>query len=306
MKNKIRILHIDDNLHDRQLIKDILQKENNDFEVMEADNRSKFEQHLSENDFDLVLSDFNILGFDGFQVLQLVKEKDPEIPVIIVTGTGSEEIAVQAMKSGADDYVIKSIKHIHNLVPTIRNVMEKKKSRQEYKAMLFALCESEERFRLLFENSLDAVLLTVPDGEILRVNPEACRIFGRTEEEIKRIGRRGIIDYTDPRLEPALMKRSTTGKFFGELTGLRNDGTPFPVELSSALFMDGNGNQRSSMIIRDISERKLVEEALKRKLEQLERFHEITIGRELTMIDLKKEVNELLRKSGREEKYGIA
>jgi DNA-binding NtrC family response regulator len=143
MKNKIRILHIDDNLHDRQLVKFALQKDNDEFEIIEADSRQEFEQLLSENEFDLVLSDFNILGFDGFQVLNMVKERSSDTPVIIITGTGSEEIAVQAMKLGADDYVLKSVKHIQNLVPTIRKVLENKRIQREHNATLIALQESE-------------------------------------------------------------------------------------------------------------------------------------------------------------------
>ena len=262
MKTKTRILHVDDNLHDRQLIKDALLKEHDGFEVIEADSRQKFEQYLSENDFDLVLSDFNIPGFDGLQVLQIVKEKCPEIPVIIVTGTGSEEIAVQAMKLGADDYVIKSVKHIRGLVPAIKTVLKNKKIQDEHKKKLIALRESDELFRLLFDNSMDAVLLTIPDGTILKANPAACNIFGRTEEEIIQVGRNGIIDKTDPRLSLALEERLRTGLFKGELTGLRNDGATFPIEMSSALFQDSDGNKRTSMIVRNITKRKQIEEAL--------------------------------------------
>ncbi len=303
MKKKVRILHIDDNLHDRQLVKDAFLKDEDHFLLLEADDRAKFGKHLADNDYDLVLSDFNILGFDGFQVLQLVKDKNPDTPVIIVTGTGSEEIAVRAMKMGADDYVIKTVSHIRNLVPTVRNVLERKRIEKEIKATMTALQESEERFRLLFEYSMDAVLLTVPHGTILRANPAACRIFGRTEEEIISEGRRGIIDYSDPRLEPALKVREETGQFFGELTGLRKDGTKFPIEISSALFRDKHGNPNSSMIIRDISERKAAEDALQKKLNQLEHFHQLTVGRELAMIELKKEVNGLLKQLGKPEKY---
>ncbi|MDD4922405.1 MAG: response regulator, partial [Bacteroidales bacterium] len=77
MDQKIRILHIDDSIHDRILVKDALENENNEFEVVGVDTREKFEQHLSESDFDLVLCDFNILGFDGLQVLKIVKDKNP-------------------------------------------------------------------------------------------------------------------------------------------------------------------------------------------------------------------------------------
>ena len=127
MKTKIRILHIDDNLHDRQIVKEVLQNESDEFEVIETDNRLEFELHLNKSDFDLILSEFNIPGFEGFNVLHTVKEKKPEIPVIIVTGKGSEEIATEAMKLGAADYVSKSDKYIQDLRPTIRKVIENKK-----------------------------------------------------------------------------------------------------------------------------------------------------------------------------------
>ena len=126
-----------------------------------------------------------------------------------------------------------------------------------------ALQESEERYHSIFENSKDAILLTSPiNGKILAANPEACRMFGRSEEEICRIGRQGIIDYSDPRLEPALEKRRTTGEFTGELTFIRADGTKFPGDISTRIFYDKDGKEKTSMIIRDITERKRMAEAL--------------------------------------------
>jgi PAS domain S-box-containing protein len=285
MKNKIRILHIDDNLHDRQLVKDAIMKEPDAFELIESDSRQKFEQHLSEGDFDLILSDFNILGFDGLQVLQLVKEKKPDTPVIIVTGTGSEEIAVQAMKLGAADYVIKSVRHIQNLIPTINNMMEKKKVQDEYNRTLLELRESEERFRLLFENSMDAVLLTIPGGPILKANSVACTMFRMTEQELLKRGR-NLADLDDPRLLLAAKERALTGKFRGELIGLHKDGSSFPIEVSSTIFQDSSGNTRSSMIIRDLTERKQAEEAL-RVSEELFRnvFEHAAVGKSITELN---------------------
>ena len=75
MKPKIRILHVDDSFHDRILIQDALEKEQDEYEVIAADSREKFEKYLLEYEFDLVLSDFNILGFDGLRVLDIVKNK---------------------------------------------------------------------------------------------------------------------------------------------------------------------------------------------------------------------------------------
>ena len=130
------------------------------------------------------------------------------------------------------------------------------------------LREKGDQYRAFFENSFDAAFLTAPDGRILAANPEACNTFGRTEEEIRRIGRAGLLDEKDPRLAGALVERARTGKFRGELTFLRNDGTPFPGEISSAVFRDRHGNLKTSMTVRDISERRKAEEAL-RKSEEL-------------------------------------
>gem|GEM_PF-645891 len=133
----------------------------------------------------------------------------------------------------------------------------------EYKMSQMKLAENEIRFHELFENSYDAVLLTIPDGHILAANPAACRMFGRTEDELRTAGRNGLVDVNDPRLSKALETRNATGEFRGELTFLRSNGTPFPGEVTSKIFSISKGEFRTTMIIRDISERKEAEEKLK-------------------------------------------
>jgi PAS domain S-box-containing protein len=118
-----------------------------------------------------------------------------------------------------------------------------------------ALKESEERYRLLFENTNDAIFLTKPDGTIISANPEACRMFGHTEEEFREIHRAGVVDRTDPRLVPALEERKKTGKYKGELKFVKKDGTIFNGEIYSSLYTDAAGVERSTMIIRDVTER---------------------------------------------------
>jgi PAS domain S-box-containing protein len=117
------------------------------------------------------------------------------------------------------------------------------------------LRESEARFRSIFENSDDAILLTSPDGKVYAANPAACRMFGRSEAEICRLGRSGLLDPRDPRLAAALEERQRTERFRGELTFLDGDGQPFPAEITSTVFQEG-GETRTSMIIRDKSERR--------------------------------------------------
>lgn len=136
------------------------------------------------------------------------------------------------------------------------DITERKKAQE-------ALREGEARYRSLFANSFEAILLTSPDGRIFAANPEACRLLGWKEEELVRIGRKGIVDVTDPRLALALRERELTGRAKGKMTFIRKDGTRFEGAFSSVVFEDRNGELRASMVIRDITEPERVMEALR-------------------------------------------
>jgi len=119
--------------------------------------------------------------------------------------------------------------------------------------------ESEAKYRSFFESSMDGILLTITDGEILSANPAACEIFKMTEAEICATGRFGLVDLTDPRVHSLIEERKRNGKAKGELTLIRKDGSKFEAELTSALFIDSYGRERTSMIVRDITESKQAE-----------------------------------------------
>lgn len=133
---------------------------------------------------------------------------------------------------------------------------------------------SDDLCQMLFLNSLDAIFLTEPDGNIRNANPAACKMFGRTVEEFCHIGRSGIIDISDPRLAVALEERQRTGKFTGELTGIRSDGSRFPLEISSSYFIDKDAKILISNIIRDVTARKKAEEDLRRSELKYRKLHE--------------------------------
>ncbi len=125
MTKPITILYVDDYPLDRELVRDVLEKEDGGFQVIEAASRAEFEKRLVEGNYDLVLSDFNILGFEGLQVIDAVRAKKDHLPVVILTGTGSEEVAVEAIKRGAADYVVKKPHHIQRLPLTLRTVLNR-------------------------------------------------------------------------------------------------------------------------------------------------------------------------------------
>ncbi|MBU4130086.1 MAG: response regulator [Proteobacteria bacterium] len=179
MHGKIRILYIDDYALDRELVKDALEQEHGGFEVTEASGRQEFEVLLNAHRFDVVLSDFNIAGFDGFQVLAAVHAHDPCLPVIIVTGTGSEEIAVMALKKGAADYVIKRPKHIQRLAQTIFSAIEKQTLRNRQKKAEALLKESEAKYRSMMESITDSICICSPRLTIEYMNPAMIKRVGR-------------------------------------------------------------------------------------------------------------------------------
>jgi PAS domain S-box-containing protein len=139
-----------------------------------------------------------------------------------------------------------------------------------------ALQESENRYRSLIDNSLDGILLTAPDGSILSANTAACQIFGMSENELCQAGRAGVVDFSDPHVVSFLAEREKTGKARGELTLMRKGGMKFPAEVASAVFTDRDGHLRTSMIIRDITQQKLAQEALLASDEQYQSIFNAT------------------------------
>jgi PAS domain S-box-containing protein len=138
-----------------------------------------------------------------------------------------------------------------------------------------ALQESEERYRSLYENSLDGILLSAPDGRIFAANPAACAILGRSEEEICRVGRPGLQDPDDPRWVEGLRRRTQTGAFWGELSFLRLDGSRLICDVSSSIFRDREGHARSTIVFRDATERRESENALRQQEALLRKILEI-------------------------------
>ncbi|MER3473871.1 MAG: hypothetical protein C4335_07520 [Armatimonadota bacterium] len=126
----MRVLLIDENPNDRELIKRYLRKHIADLHVIEVPNHERFKKALESGGFDIVLTDYHLHWSDGLTVLQAVKLQYPHISVIMVTDSGSEEIAVQGMREGLSDYVLKG--HLARLPNAMVEAIERERLKQEH------------------------------------------------------------------------------------------------------------------------------------------------------------------------------
>lgn len=137
--------------------------------------------------------------------------------------------------------------------------------------------DSEEKFRTLFENSMEGVLITKLDGTILSVNSSACHMLGMSEQEICQTGRDGIVDVSDPRLYELLAERKKKGKCIGELNFIAKNGSKVPVEIASQIYRNSKGEEFTSIIIRDISQRIKAQQEMAR-LDRLDTIGQMAAG----------------------------
>ncbi len=187
MTDVIRVLHVDDSLFDRELVHDALMVTHEGFALTAAATREEFFQCMEQGPYDLVLSDFNILGFEGLQVIEEVQRRCPDLPVIIVTGTGTEEIAVNALKQGASDYVIKTPRHIVHLPFTIKAVMERIRLLQQQRQQQDELQTAHQRLDMVVRMSPAAMIAMDRHKRVILWNPAAQRMFQWSPAEV--IGR---------------------------------------------------------------------------------------------------------------------
>ena len=174
--SELKALIIDDNSHDRALALRELKKLFPDIQYREIIDNAEFIAALERDDFNLVITDYQLCWTTGLNILHRIKKHKPDCPVVMFTGTGSEEIAVRAMKAGLDDYVIKSPQHYVRLAAAVRSTWQKyeqKKALQEFK-------QSYYRF---FERIPLGLYRLDPDGTIVEANSTLAKMLGYKQNQ---------------------------------------------------------------------------------------------------------------------------
>ncbi len=180
MRDSLRAILIDDNPDDRALVIRELRREFPNFEAAEIVDQASFNHIFALAPGDLVITDYQLRWTDGLRVLQSIKSLWPDCPVIMFTGSGSEEVAVEAMKAGLDDYVLKSPAHYARLPAVARLVLRLAQQKQR-------LREAEARYGLLFDSVPIGLYRATPDGCILDANPALVEMLGYPDQAALRM-----------------------------------------------------------------------------------------------------------------------
>ncbi|MCI0537180.1 MAG: PAS domain S-box protein [Verrucomicrobiales bacterium] len=271
MKTKLNILHLEDNPDDAIIIQALLGQDGFGCEMNRVQTRDQFVAALERGGFDLILSDFSLPAFDGIGALKLARERCPDVPFLFVSGTLGEEVAIDSLKCGATDYVLKE--RLARLAPAVRRAMEETEKKRALRQAEEAMIQSEQKYRQLFDCLSDAALLTdASTGRVLDTNRQAKILLSRERSEM--IGQNQSQFHTEATLEEYRRRFADLGEqpqrtaFEGEV--LAKDGRTIPVSISATPIVI-YGRRLILALYRDITERKRDEERirmLKREAEQ--------------------------------------
>ncbi|YAF99182.1 MAG: response regulator (plasmid) [Nodularia sp. CChRGM 3473] len=251
----LHVLLIDDSKNDRLLAILELKREFADVHVEEITNPQELAQALENGVFDIVITDYQIIWTDGLSVLRSFKQRYPNCPIVMFTSSGSQEVAVEAMKSGLDDYVLKSSKHYSRLATAVRLAMERAEGRHKAARL-------EIRLNSLLNRLEVGVFRAALDGRLLEANQAFLQLIGvntlsqAQDFRLSDIFRRSqdMLQYREER-SPQDQLQSWEGQFY------RDDGTTLWVKWSETLT-NTDGELVIDGLVEDISDRKCSEDAL--------------------------------------------
>ena len=277
MKRPIRVLIVEDNPADAELVVRELHRAGFDPQWQRVDTEAEFLDRLHP-DLDIILSDYSMPQFDGLRALELLKQGGRDVPFIFISGTLGEEKAVEAMKQGVTDYLLKD--RITRLGNAVERALEQKRLRDERKRMQQQLLLQSTAV----ETAGSAVLVTNRSGAILWVNPAFTALTGYTAEEV--LGK-----------TPRVLKSAKHGKAFyrklwktilsgqtwrGEFTNRRKDGSLFYDEHTiTPVRSEGGEITHFIGIMHDVTERKRAEARVQEQARMLDQAHDAIIVRDI-------------------------
>jgi len=298
-KSPLRVLHVEDSDEDAVLVLRELRKGGFEPTCERVDTQAAFRDAIRARDWDVIISDFALPHYDGLTALADAQREGKDIPFILVSGTIGEEVAVEAMRAGAHDYVLKD--RLSRLAPAVFHVVRERRGRDARRVAEDALRESEMRFRRLAESGIIGITISDVNGNILDANDTYLDMVGYSREDVAR----GAIrweDLTPPEYAHLAARSAEQLEASGAATpweteSFRRDGSRVPCLVGAAMLdrsrciaftadltqlrrSEASEGRLALEAKRHQSGRVLAEEALRQSEEQLRQAHKMeAVGR---------------------------
>lgn len=264
MNKLLHVLMVEDSEDDALLTIRALKKGGYDPVYERVEDAESMRTALEEKTWDVILCDYQMPKFNGLAAIAQLKETQIDIPLIIVSGAIGEETAVECMRSGAHDYIMKG--NLSRLVPAIERELKEAESRRKRKYTEQALRKSEERYAALFRGAAEGILVAEMVSKMfIYANPAICRMLDYSEEEMKHLGVQDI--HPAESLEHVLGEfeaQARGEKLLVELPCRRKDGSVIYASISACNMVIDN-KLCTVGFFSDITERKKAEAAIQRE-----------------------------------------
>jgi PAS domain S-box-containing protein len=258
--NKLKILLLEDSIQDMELICELLTNAGYHIDLTHVDNALSYTAALQGSVYDIILSDFSLKGYDAFGSLEISKQICPETPFICISGSIGEETAIELLKNGAVDYVLKD--RPDRLPFSIQRALDEASIRRSHLKASNALQESELKFRNIFQNHAAVKLIIDPEtGSIVEANHAAVNFYGWPAEVLQTKSIFEINLTHKEVLKKEILRAQESSKVQFEFKHQKADGTIVDVEVFSSTITI-RGKRYLHSIIHDVSEKKRISEDL--------------------------------------------
>jgi len=266
----MKVLLVEDNRGDARLIQEMLRKGGARFELTHVIRLSKALQRLGEEAFDVILLDLGLPDSQGVDTFDKIHAQAPDAPVVVLSGTDNEALAIETVQHGAQDYLVKGEVDRNPLVRSIRYAIERKRVEKRL--------ANEEILQDFLDNANDLIQSVAPDGRLLFVNRAWRETLGYTEEEAAKLS---IFDVVHPdSLEHCMgvFQRVMSGEEVNRVEAefVAKDGRTIAVEGNVNCRFEGSKPVATRGIFRDVTERKTANNKVMERMKELQAFYNLS------------------------------